>query len=52
MHARNVTRWGWGDSFHFAPRFPGESFTDSIKRHEHYLALAGQVRHGVARAAD
>ena len=30
---------GWGKSFHFAPRFPGETFALSIQRHEHALAL-------------
>ena len=30
--------FGWGRSFHFAPRVPGESFTASLVRHEHYLA--------------
>jgi sterol 24-C-methyltransferase len=30
---------GWGESFHFAPRFEGESFEASLVRHEHYLAL-------------
>ncbi len=30
---------GWGKSFHFAPRYEGESFEDSIKRHESFLAL-------------
>ncbi len=30
---------GWGDSFHFAPRFRGEPFEASIKRHQHYIAL-------------
>ena len=30
--------YGWGRSFHFAPRVPGESFKASIARHEHYLA--------------
>ena len=29
---------GWGRSFHFAPRVPGESFKASLARHEHYLA--------------
>ena len=29
---------GWGNSFHFAPRFKGESFNESIIRHEHFLA--------------
>jgi len=31
--------WGWGQSFHFGPRFKGESFVESIKRAEYYLAL-------------
>lgn len=30
---------GWGDSFHFAPRFRGEHFETSLRRHQHYLAL-------------
>ena len=30
--------YGWGRSFHFAPRVPGESFEASLVRHEHYLA--------------
>ena len=30
---------GWGDSFHFAPRFRGEPFDASLKRHQHYVAL-------------
>ncbi|MCG8591738.1 MAG: methyltransferase domain-containing protein [Proteobacteria bacterium] len=32
--------YGWGRSFHFAPRKQGESFPESIARHEHYLADA------------
>ncbi|KAJ6670856.1 METHYLTRANSFERASE [Salix viminalis] len=31
--------FGWGESFHFAPRFKEESLRESIKRHEHFLAL-------------
>ncbi|EEF44601.1 cycloartenol-C-24-methyltransferase isoform X1 [Ricinus communis] len=31
--------FGWGESFHFAHRFKGESLRESIKRHEHFLAL-------------
>lgn len=31
--------YGWGESFHFAPRWKGESLKESIKRHEHFLAL-------------
>lgn len=30
--------YGWGDSFHFAPRYRGESFSESIARHEYFLA--------------
>jgi len=30
--------WGWGQSFHFAPRFVGETFEESIARSEHHLA--------------
>ncbi|KAB2627531.1 cycloartenol-C-24-methyltransferase [Pyrus ussuriensis x Pyrus communis] len=31
--------YGWGESFHFATRWNGESLRESIKRHEHFLAL-------------
>ncbi|CAI9764978.1 unnamed protein product [Fraxinus pennsylvanica] len=31
--------YGWGESFHFAARWKGESLQESIKRHEHFLAL-------------
>lgn len=30
--------YGWGNSFHFATRFAGESLEDSIVRHEHFLS--------------
>lgn len=30
---------GWGQSFHFAPRFRDEALDASILRHEHWLAL-------------
>jgi sterol 24-C-methyltransferase len=30
---------GWGDSFHFAPRYRGEPFDSSLRRHQHYIAL-------------
>jgi sterol 24-C-methyltransferase len=30
--------WGWGQSFHFANRYPSETFAESIRRHEYYLA--------------
>ncbi|RKP23776.1 S-adenosyl-L-methionine-dependent methyltransferase, partial [Syncephalis pseudoplumigaleata] len=31
-------QYGWGKSFHFARHYPGETFRQSIARHEHYLA--------------
>ena len=31
--------YGWGESFHFAARHAGESFRESLLRHEHTLAL-------------
>jgi len=31
--------YGWGQSFHFAPRFFNEDFLQSIRRAEYYLAL-------------
>eukprot|EP01012_Entosiphon_sulcatum_P020029 TRINITY_DN249_c0_g1_i1.p2 TRINITY_DN249_c0_g1~~TRINITY_DN249_c0_g1_i1.p2 ORF type:complete len:382 (+),score=94.62 TRINITY_DN249_c0_g1_i1:62-1147(+) len=31
--------YGWGQSFHFAPRSKQETFGESIARHEYYLAL-------------
>ncbi len=34
----DLYEWGWGESFHFAPRAPNESFSASLARHEHYLA--------------
>ena len=39
--------YGWGRSFHFAPRVPGESFKASIARHEHYLAHVLGLRPGM-----
>jgi sterol 24-C-methyltransferase len=30
--------YGWGHSFHFAPRYEGEDFHASIRRYEHYVA--------------
>ena len=40
--------YGWGQSFHFAPRAPGESFAASIARHEHYIALRLALEPGMA----
>ncbi|XP_073023292.1 cycloartenol-C-24-methyltransferase isoform X1 [Primulina eburnea] len=38
--------YGWGQSFHFAPRWKGESLRESIKRHEHFLALQLALKPG------
>jgi len=37
---------GWGTSFHFAHRWAGEAHGESLKRHEHYLALRLGLRPG------
>ena len=39
--------YGWGDSFHFAPRAPNESFPDSLARHQRYLAQRLALRPGM-----
>jgi len=39
--------YGWGESFHFGPRAVNESFADSLRRHEYYLALRLGLRPGV-----
>lgn len=31
--------YGWGEAFHFAPRFKDETFRELIRRHENFLAL-------------
>eukprot|EP01098_Paradermamoeba_levis_P016546 TRINITY_DN897_c0_g1_i1.p1 TRINITY_DN897_c0_g1~~TRINITY_DN897_c0_g1_i1.p1 ORF type:complete len:393 (+),score=145.24 TRINITY_DN897_c0_g1_i1:90-1181(+) len=36
--------WGWGQSFHFAPRHRGEGFEASLARHEYYLALKLKIQ--------
>jgi sterol 24-C-methyltransferase len=36
--ATEFYEWGWGTSFHFADRREGETFRQSIMRHEYYLA--------------
>jgi len=40
--------YGWGHSFHFAPRFEGETFDASLARHEHFLASRLQLRPGMS----
>jgi len=39
--------YGWGQSFHFAPRFKNETFEESITRHEHYIAKVLGLREGM-----
>lgn len=39
--------YGWGHSFHFAPRYKHESFADSLRRHEYYLALVLGLKAGM-----
>lgn len=39
--------YGWGCSFHFAPRAEGESFAASLARHEHYIAHKLDLRSGM-----
>lgn len=39
--------YAWGQSFHFAHRLHGESFRESIKRHEHYIALRLGLKPGM-----
>jgi len=39
--------FGWGPSFHFAPRFRGEAFEASLARHELYLAHTLRLRPGM-----
>ena len=42
--------YGWGKSFHFAPRVPGESFKASLARHELNMAKALQLEPGTVVA--
>ncbi|MXX92768.1 MAG: methyltransferase domain-containing protein [Chloroflexi bacterium] len=42
--------YGWGRSFHFAPRIIGESFKESLIRHEHFLAEVLELKPGMVVA--
>jgi len=44
--ATSFYEYGWGESFHFAQRWKGESLRESIKRHEHFLALQLGIQPG------
>ncbi|KAK3145734.1 hypothetical protein QOZ80_3BG0256680 [Eleusine coracana subsp. coracana] len=39
--------YGWGDSFHFAGRWHGETLRESIKRHQHFIALQLGLKEGM-----
>ena len=39
--------YGWGMSFHFAPRLRNESFVASLTRHEHHIAQKLGLRRGM-----
>jgi len=39
--------YGWGPCFHFAPRFAGEGFMESLRRHEYFMASRLQLRQGM-----
>ena len=42
--------YGWGQSFHFAPRAANESFAASLARHEHYIAHRLRLAPGMVAA--
>eukprot|EP00657_Telonema_sp_P-1_P012493 TRINITY_DN90_c0_g2_i2.p1 TRINITY_DN90_c0_g2~~TRINITY_DN90_c0_g2_i2.p1 ORF type:complete len:335 (-),score=88.92 TRINITY_DN90_c0_g2_i2:131-1135(-) len=44
--ATDFYEYGWGESFHFAPRYNGETFKESLIRQEHTLALAINLQPG------
>jgi len=39
--------YGWGQAFHFAPRFKGQSFDESIAHHELKIAEAVKMKPGM-----
>ena len=43
----DLYEYEWGDSFHFAPRKRGESFRESIVRHQVFLAKALGLKPGM-----
>ncbi len=45
--ATDFYEYGWGRSFHFAPRAPRESFRASIARHQHFIAHMLGLRPGM-----
>ncbi|XP_078430019.1 sterol methyltransferase 1 [Wolffia australiana] len=45
--ATSFYEYGWGESFHFGHRWNGESLRESLKRHEHFLALQLGLKPGM-----
>ncbi|RLM58785.1 hypothetical protein C2845_PM18G06230 [Panicum miliaceum] len=45
--ATSFYEYGWGESFHFAHKWNGESLCESIKRDEHFLALQLGLKPGM-----
>ncbi|MDE0342446.1 MAG: methyltransferase domain-containing protein [Deltaproteobacteria bacterium] len=45
--ATDFYEFGWGQSFHFAPRRRGESFKASLVRHQHFLAERLSLKPGM-----
>ncbi|XP_062212772.1 cycloartenol-C-24-methyltransferase 1-like isoform X2 [Phragmites australis] len=45
--ATSFYEYGWGDSFHFAGRWHGETIRESIKRHQHFMALQLGLKKGM-----
>jgi len=44
--ATEFYEYGWGQSFHFATKYKGESFEASIARHEYWLAMRLGIKKG------
>ncbi|KAF2165559.1 hypothetical protein M409DRAFT_24412 [Zasmidium cellare ATCC 36951] len=42
----DIYEYGWGHSFHFCRFRKGESFSQAMARHEHYLALKMGIQEG------
>ncbi|XP_073108147.1 cycloartenol-C-24-methyltransferase 1-like [Elaeis guineensis] len=45
--ATSFFEYGWGESFHFANRYKGETLRESIKRHQHFIALQLGLKRGM-----
>ena len=44
--ATDFYEYGWGQSFHFAPRFKNEGFAASLARVEHFIAARLNLKPG------